>query len=116
VVGRPQEATTSLRLYSATLYMVLAFCACASHGPQRLQENPKAAQGPLVPQENPKAPLALTAEPIRRSVPFGEPVDLRLTLENAGSKNVFARRALALKQTLWPEVIGRGLGKVCRRG
>lgn len=85
----------SLRLSSATLCTVLVFCACAAQGPQR-------------PQENPKAPLVLTAEPVRSSVRLGEPVLVRLTLENVGSKKVLVNRSFHLNYQVWLKVMGPG--------
>jgi hypothetical protein len=85
----------NLRLYSATICVVLVVCTSAAQGPQR-------------PQENPKAPLVLTAEPVRNKVPLGEPIYLRLTLENVGNRNVFVNRRLRLNYTVWLDVIGPG--------
>jgi hypothetical protein len=85
----------SLRLYSATICVVLVVCTSAAQGPQR-------------PQENPKAPLLLRAQPVRNKVPLGEPIYLRLTLENVGSRNVLVNRSFHLNYQVWLEVTGPG--------
>jgi hypothetical protein len=41
-------------------------------------------------------------------VPLGEPIYLRLTLENVGNRNVFVNRRLRLNYTVWLDVIGPG--------
>ena len=86
---------TSLRPYSPAICLVLAVCTSAGPDPQQAQENAKVA-------------LIFRAEPVRNKVLLGEPIYIKLTLENVGRRNVLVNRSFHLNYQVWFEVTGPG--------